>query len=81
MTDINLSVERMRADLVMLVDQYRALTGLADSTVSRQIVGRNDSDFVRRLRAGDNVTTAKAALFEARLRMLLADLRDSANKA
>lgn len=67
-----LSVERLRAELIALVDQVSDAVGMPDSTISRAVFG--DSGFVKRLRKGGNFTVANAEILERWLRDQLASV-------
>ncbi len=65
--EMSSSTDRLRADLIALIEEYQARTGMADSTVSRSAFG-HDQHFVKRVRCGENITMAKAARLEVWLR-------------
>ena len=72
---------RYRQAVLAHVDRFKAETGMRDSRISRNSVG--ESEFVTRLRAGDNVTLAKVARLELWLTEASAELnaaRKSAKK-
>jgi hypothetical protein len=66
--------DKYRADLLALVDCYRAVSGKADSSVS---VGafQTDFNFVFRVRRGDNFTIYKAAKLEKYVNDRLEEIR------
>lgn len=66
--------DKYRADLLALVDRYKAVSGKADSSVSIAAFS-TDFNFVFRVRRGDNFTIYKAAKLEDYLETKLDDIR------
>jgi hypothetical protein len=69
-----LASDKLRGELVALIDRYAKATGAADSTVCRQVFGNGDKSFIPRLRRNKNFTIFKAQRFERTLRKMLAEL-------
>lgn len=65
---------KYRADLLALVDRYKAVSGKADSSVS---IGafQKDFNFVSRLRKGNNFTIYKAEKLEDYVESKLEEIR------
>lgn len=66
--------DKYRADLLALVDRYKAVSGKADSSVSIGAFS-TDFNFVFRVRRGDNFTIYKAAKLEDYLEARFEDIR------
>jgi hypothetical protein len=79
MTKTDTHTDRAVADILTLVDAYRAATGFKDSGVSRAVF--SDPGFVLRLRRGEDVKLSKLRRLEAFLRAELAKPRARPTRA
>jgi hypothetical protein len=67
--------EKYRADLIALIDRYKLVFGASDSAISFGAFPKN-SEFVRRLRRGENVNLYNAEKMEAYIEKRTAELRE-----
>jgi hypothetical protein len=70
----------LRHELLKLLDLYKSQTGKSDSRISRDCFG-SDSEFVARVRRGQDIYLSRAMIFEGFLRRRIAETRPRPSKA